>query len=172
MENRSVSKLKMPSLARNYVEDASPTCTVSRGITSDCGAPVPEGMPYSVCAKHAIKIFRYMQGMVDAAPASAKESARSHRAIPDKAPRRGVRDVVYYIEVDGLIKIGFSSDFARRLRQYPPSAKVLAVEDGGKDRERQMLTRFAYLRVARQEWHRKDSALMDHIKQIADKQAA
>jgi hypothetical protein len=37
---------------------------------------------------------------------------------------------VYYIQIDGLIKIGYAADVAKRMRSYPPTAQLLAVEPG------------------------------------------
>lgn len=43
---------------------------------------------------------------------------------------------VYYIEIDGLIKIGYTTNITNRTRAYPPTAKLLAIEPGTKALER------------------------------------
>jgi hypothetical protein len=59
---------------------------------------------------------------------------------------------VYYLQVDDTIKIGYARDVPSRMRAYPPSAKLLAVEPGTPKLERQRHDHFnAYLAHGR-EW--------------------
>lgn len=61
---------------------------------------------------------------------------------------------VYYIQVDDTIKIGYARSVSNRMRAYPPSAKLLAVEPGTKKTERARHDHFnAYLAHGR-EWFR------------------
>jgi hypothetical protein len=79
---------------------------------------------------------------------------------------------VYYIHSPelGLVKIGFTSDAAKRLSQVrvhsPARLVMLAVEDGGKGVEAQRHRAFADLRV-RGEWFRFEGALKAHIEALA-----
>lgn len=61
---------------------------------------------------------------------------------------------VYYLEIDGIIKIGYASDVTDRMRAYPPTAKLLAVEPGTRTLEAERHGLFnAYLAHGR-EWFR------------------
>lgn len=44
---------------------------------------------------------------------------------------------VYYLLVGDLVKIGFTANLAKRLKAYPPHARLLAVEPGPKSLEKQ-----------------------------------
>lgn len=70
---------------------------------------------------------------------------------------------VYYVQVDDLIKIGFAKDVKKRMRAYPPNAKLLAVHPGTKDVERQMHVRFEADLARGREWFHKSPLLEDHI---------
>lgn len=70
---------------------------------------------------------------------------------------------VYYIETDGHIKIGHTTDLNGRLKSYPPTAQILGVEYGDRDLERQRHEQFnAYLAYGR-EWFHDTQEIRDHI---------
>ena len=69
-------------------------------------------------------------------------------------------------EFEGMVKIGFSNDLRRRIREYPPTARLLAVEHGSRRLERQRLEQFYEYRTARKEWHKPGSKLMAHIQEL------
>lgn len=72
----------------------------------------------------------------------------------------GRRSVVYYVERDGLVKIGTSTQVEQRVKAL--RGRLLAVEPGGHNRESQLHERFEHLRVMG-EWHRPEPDLLDHI---------
>lgn len=103
---------------------------------------------------------------------------RRARAATQIAQARALRpDVVYYVERDGLIKIGHSKDLAKRLKSLSTGGvagpdgmrigpvKLLLTHGGGRDAEQEMHTRFAADRVTG-EWFRKSPALLDHIERL------
>ena len=89
-----------------------------------------------------------------------------------KAPER----YVYFIECEGYVKIGMSGNPERRLKSlqvsgngtYAPklidltTAKIIAVEDGGPERERELHQRFDSSRYTG-EWFTKTPELMAYI---------
>lgn len=59
---------------------------------------------------------------------------------------------VYYALIDGLIKIGFAKSVQARMRQYPPTAKLLAVEPGTLQTERSRHQYFGKHLAKGREW--------------------
>lgn len=70
---------------------------------------------------------------------------------------------VYYLEVDGLIKIGYTKDVERRLKQYPPSSELLTARIGTKITERAEHNMFASSLARGREWFHPTLDLMKHI---------
>lgn len=70
---------------------------------------------------------------------------------------------VYYLLIDGQIKIGWSKDVYTRLNSYPPHAHLLGTEPGDQTLERQRHQQFhAYLAYGR-EWFADTPEIRDHI---------
>ncbi|NLA65109.1 MAG: GIY-YIG nuclease family protein [Leucobacter sp.] len=73
---------------------------------------------------------------------------------------------VYYIRMDDLIKIGYASNIAKRMRAYPPSAELLAAHPGTEKLEREIHQEFkAFLRRGR-EWFAPMEPLMTRVKEV------
>lgn len=86
-------------------------------------------------------------------------------------------EVVYYLRIGNLIKIGTTVDIIRRLRQYPPNVKLLGTEPGDARVERVRLEQFRHLLANGREWFTPAPDLIQHIKALrklskAAKQAA
>jgi hypothetical protein len=84
-------------------------------------------------------------------------------------------EVVYYIDLGrGIVKIGTSSDFLTRIKAYKLgranyAERVLAIEFGGRDLERQRHREFAHLRLGRTERFVAENDLWDHIEEVRAK---
>lgn len=70
---------------------------------------------------------------------------------------------VYYLEVGERIKVGFSADLKRRMRQYPPGSRLLAIEPGDYDVELRRHRQFVGSKTEGREWFRPTSDLLEHI---------
>jgi hypothetical protein len=79
-------------------------------------------------------------------------------------------DVVYYLRRNGLIKIGWSGDLTRRMRDLQPD-ELLAVEPGCLHIETGRHHQFAEHRLPNDgngdEWFSPEPELLDHIEQMA-----
>lgn len=109
---------------------------------------------------------------------AGRASGRNRRA----RPVRPVGEVVYFVERQGFVKIGFSADLNARLSSLanevirvpgmlPGRVNLLAIQPGGRQLERQTHRRFAHLRVGG-EWFRAAQDLQDHINSLNDKVSA
>jgi hypothetical protein len=88
------------------------------------------------------------------------------------ARRQGREGFVYYIQVDERIKVGFSTDVKRRMRAYPPASKLLAVEPGDRDLEKQRHRQFKGSLAYGREWFTPTQDLRDHIDALLSEHGA
>lgn len=75
-------------------------------------------------------------------------------------------EVIYYLSVNGYIKIGTAKDLQARLKSYPPGTKVLATEPGTYALETVRLTQFREYHAERREWFHPGPRLMAHIEAL------
>lgn len=76
---------------------------------------------------------------------------------------------IYYLRVGGYIKIGWTSDLTKRMRQYPPDTVLLATEPGSRADETRLHKRFAHLRTHGREWFPLAPQITDHIRLVIDR---
>lgn len=88
------------------------------------------------------------------------------QAAIDEKQRAGEPGHVYYLQVGERVKIGFSTNIRRRLRAYPPESKLLAVEPGCPDVERQRHRQFEGSRTHGREWFSPSLDLMEHVAEL------
>lgn len=150
-------------------------------LTTSCTAQSPGGKfcdrtsvpdaPFPICTHHAAEVYRFLRGRIEGA-----EVRSFDRVLDDISMERTkngryrdtlgapASEVVYYVQVGDLIKIGRTSDLRRRLATgYPPNTRVLATEHGDAGLEARRLEQFRAARAARVEWHRPAPALLAHI---------
>jgi hypothetical protein len=138
-------------------------CCITDGHGDPCGSTVMTNSPQPICAFHAAAISEFFlkQDRVELMrqAALARQAAAPPR-LPDLVPRASV---VYYVQVDAAIKIGTSTDIARRMRDYPPHARLLCTEPGGFTLEAKRHRQFnEYLRSGK-EWFHPGPRLRTHI---------
>lgn len=95
---------------------------------------------------------------------------RCEAALERDGDRMDTRVYFAWAPSTGLVKIGFTADVKRRMRQIRPVVEWLADTSGGRRLEREMHERFSHLRVAG-EWFKSDPELMDYIDALADAEA-
>ena len=92
--------------------------------------------------------------------------SKVERAMADD---EGEYSRVYFMESQGLIKIGFTRDLARRhwelSNSLPHPVELLHDMPGSFDLETDLHRQFAHLRV-RGEWFRKEPDLIEHIERL------
>lgn len=144
----------------------------------DCSAPGGHAGTM-FCQMHAFEVWRKLdesmsdgeRGMIRArheeavAKARAVEEVRRLRpkAKPPTIPRDELPGMVYYLLVGDLVKIGWASILADRMKQYPPNSILLAAHPGTLKTERQMHHRHLDLLDRGREWFRPGVALIEHV---------
>ncbi|MFE4867715.1 GIY-YIG nuclease family protein [Streptomyces sp. NPDC056682] len=115
---------------------------------------------------------RYDEWIRDTAQTALAEVTQTERAKRETARRAS--SLVYFVERDGFVKIGHTSNLKRRLQQLGTGSsliegmtvgpvRVLATIDGaGPDNERWLHERFAHLRVGG-EWFVMDDSMRDFM---------
>jgi hypothetical protein len=153
------------------------SCTVESRAYRFCGRPSIPDAPFPICAHHASTLFRYMADAIDHADDFTRltvglEDIDEHRAIKFRAERQPTPGVIYYLMVDGLVKIGYTANLDKRLADYPPSAQLLATEAGDAALEAARHREFGEYLTARREWFTPGPKLRLHIEGLADYRAA
>lgn len=133
----------------------------------NCGQPPLPAMPFPLCLKCASVVMRHVWVKLGS---TADRQFEPKPEAPIPSPH-----VVYYVELAGLIKIGTTGNIRERLEAFPPIARLIAIERGGYDTERQRHQQFAALRVQpanrghggrQSEWFRDHPSLRAHIAKL------
>lgn len=145
------------------------TCTVQMASGRFCDAPGAEDMPFPICLRHALALYRRVFQSIDEKTSDplyqlhfvtrlmGEERERNQRKWAEKEYR------VYYVHVGDLIKIGVTTTLKQRMSQYPPGSRLLASEVGGYALEAERHKQFADLLAAGKEWFHPGAALISHI---------
>lgn len=112
---------------------------------------------------HKAVVDAGMAGMDVRDPKVSHAVATKALSTHDRVLNRETTDVVYYIQVGDLIKLGTTNNLERRLRSYPPNAVVLATETGSFQLETQRVEQFAEYLAGRREWFHPGPRLMAHV---------
>jgi hypothetical protein len=94
------------------------------------------------------------------------DEMRAANAPPAPPPEPPRDEFVYFLQVGGHIKIGWTAQFEQRMRSYPPNSILLARHPGTRADEKQLHKRFAVHRSHGQEWYPLVPVLLDHIKRV------
>lgn len=165
----------------------SSRCTAERADHSFCDGPVPDGSPITLCLKHlriAADWACYLDqrpvrpisrpcpscGAADLKVTLAQQAATCgscgvvwRPAHTEVAAAEREAGVVYYIRFADRVKIGTTTNLARRLAGLPHD-EVLATEPGGPAVEGRRHQQFAEARVpGLNEWFYRSTELLDHI---------
>lgn len=75
---------------------------------------------------------------------------------------------VYYMRINGHIKIGYTKNLRQRSRAYPPGTELLAVEPGTREVEKLRHEQFSRFLAQGREWFAESESLTAHIESLAD----
>lgn len=124
-----------------------PKCPIPGCIFSQVEDVVP------VCRMHAVEIWRQVQLTL---PPSETSLQREARLLKDEARRAGVRQEqgwVYFLELDDKIKVGWTSNLEKRLKSYPPHARMVVEYPATRADERDLHRTLKTELVAGREWY-------------------
>lgn len=92
---------------------------------------------------------------------TAKMDARRKKAAPDSD------GWVYYIRINGRIKIGYTANLRQRSRNYPPGSELVAIEPGTRELEKRRHEQFSRDLAQGREWFAESERLAAHITETA-----
>jgi hypothetical protein len=150
----------------------STRCTALTNKGNFCDYESLPDAPFPICIKHASLLLRYLNShMPDGVDDRIILAARAFDQAKDQQAERrryGAEPVgqVYYLQVGKLIKIGYTENLTRRLGEYPPDARVLAVEPGNRATERRRHEQFAEDLEHGYEWFAPSPVLLTHIRRL------
>lgn len=130
---------------------------------------VAHGMPwdpeYYLCSRHTTQAMEYGKraGLDPDEPfdvSVARRITRDHQQGTNTG-------WVYYVAQADRIKIGYATDVKRRVKDYGPTAKLLAVEPGNRDLETQRHQQFRGHLADGREWFYDALPIREHIKSLA-----
>lgn len=133
---------------------------------------------HPVCAEHAREIVAAADGLfgadvetriTDAVKRNHKRQKEEERAEAE-ARLRGKRKpgLVYYIRIEEMIKIGYTTNLRERMRAYPPNAQLLAAHPGTLETEAQMHEQFRAFLDRGREWFSPSPVLLKHIESVEE----
>lgn len=145
------------------VEAQVHTCSIQLEDGEPCGKAVFPAAPVPVCGDHAESIYRFVRSLLGVAASESPGPRKPHRLL---APIFNDQEVVYYMLVGDRIKIGWSSNFNDRRRDYPPGSRLLALEPGNRALETRRHKQFKIYRANLVEWFWPGPLLMEHIEEL------
>lgn len=128
----------------NDPTSASRTCTLQTRQGAYCEAPAMDDLGLLICGYHARQIFSHFAKTIAEFEPSPVLRRVAQRITGDGAEANPFREgTIYYLLIDGRVKIGWTGDLRTRLQSYPPGVTVLATEPGTLEDEQERLARFA-----------------------------
>jgi hypothetical protein len=173
--------MKPRANARQAARAAKPDlwCSLGRHWTyasRDIKLQWPGGTVCLSCQMSVVESVRQVIYMPDMSVAMIRRERIKHEK--NREARRtesmiaaGMKDatgIVYYIRINGQIKIGFTTNLRQRSRNYPPGSELLAVEPATAYTERDRHQQFQRDRVRGREWFEPSDELEAHIAELAE----
>ena len=133
--------------------------------------PIPDA-PVAICGKHLRELYEFASDMVTERWDSAVREYVSdlHGTFkPPRAVRQPLTGWVYFIRFGDRIKVGFTTNPDRRLKDLPHE-EVLGVMEGSRQDEAGWHALLADYRTVG-EWFRAEPEVIEHIRQVVARSA-
>lgn len=128
-----------------------------------CGCPTRHNLP--LCMAHLAVAANLQRQLAGGEMPVVR--ARVRVAVPERpAVAPAPLGTVYFVQVGAHIKIGWTSDLEKRMKQYPPNSVLLAAHPGTRKDETRMHRRFAASRTHGREWYALVPSLLHHIEAV------
>lgn len=99
--------------------------------------------------------------------AASRRSEKVDRRIIKAAATRGNQPGwIYYLHINDMVKIGYTTDIIRRIRDYPPNSPLLGVHPGTPELEKQFHEIFKGSLAQGREWFRLDPDVLAHCEKV------
>lgn len=138
-------------------------------IVTMCTQESTKRYPVPFCQEHVLYFWMLVEKDMREQGITVEDiERRQHEELDRQIKERGDArpGVIYYLEVGDFLKIGYTRDLWRRMREYPPNAVLLAHEEGTPDDERALHKQFAVYLESGREWFRDVPEIRNHIDQV------
>jgi len=133
----------------------------------------------TVCMACQFKIVENLESVLElpAVTAAMAKAARirkiekKQKAVMNTMRKTSEHDgdgLVYYMRINGRVKIGYTSNLLQRSRNYPPGTELLAVEPGTRDTEARRHNQFSRSLAQGREWFAESDAIKAHVSELAE----
>lgn len=128
----------------------------------------------TVCMECQFKIVENLEAVLEL-PAVTEAMMKLARARRVEKKQKAVMNVmrrkrgeigdglVYYMRINGRIKIGYTTNLTQRSRNYPPGTELLAVEPGTREIEARRHNQFSRSLAQGREWFAESDAIRAHV---------
>lgn len=127
-------------------------------ICMTCQVKVMENLEKSVFMPELSEAMR-----VKARKLWEEKRSQTVAELPMRRVTPDMEGMVYYLRINGQVKIGYTKDLKKRSRAYPPGSLLLAVEPGNPDLERSRHKQFFRDLAKGREWFYESDALVAHV---------
>lgn len=135
-------------------------------------------MELPLCVKHIGVAYRQgsvgkdplvIEAVADVIERRQQRERDEHEA--DKKRRRQATDGhIYFVRLNGLIKVGWSSDIHERLRAYGPDVEVIVIYPGTRNDETTLHRQFRPVLARGREWYEDHQILHDYAMKMRREQ--
>lgn len=137
----------------------------------DCSTMSERRGEFPICGPHLVKIWARVDESrrMDADLLAAQEvaAARYAESIASRRDSAPVRGRIYALDTrDGLIKIGWTKDLWLRMRQYPPTFRLIASCAGTRADETAIHRALRPSKVSGREWYDVTPEVVRQVNQI------
>ena len=140
-------------------------------VMQGCSKRVTDLPHLRLCSAHLVIIHAAVEADTRALGALIRRVDQFVPPIPIEPPRvvPPVVGIVYFLQVGGHIKIGWTSNLTKRMHAYPPNALLLATHPGFRKDELRLHKMFAAHRSHGREWYPLAPVILEHIKRVVAK---
>lgn len=154
---------KSPKPKPSSPPNPRPPCEVCGAVSSSSSF----GTGLRLCRACMFEVWKAYNGKVATNPECSRCEEREVRRR-ERRDRVRAGGIIYFLWMDGLIKVGWTSDLEKRLAQYPPSAELLATMYGTQAEERALHGLFNEYLARGREWFSPGPHLLEYIEQAVE----
>lgn len=138
------------------------------------GLPEDSDIRLPLCCYHETMVWRTVQryeGRPDVIEASQQLAAESAERSAEARRRHLAKQEghIYYIRLNGLIKVGWSRDVDARLRAYGPDVEVFTFHPGTRTEETDLHRNLRPFLARGREWYEDCPAMRDIIAKVVER---
>lgn len=148
-----------------------------RGWSSRC--PIPgcsDGTTINglVCTAHGVQIWAHIEKVRDRSGFHVAEAVARHRDREERQAEQNARDlaatraegVIYFLELDEKIKVGWTGNLDQRMKSYPPHSRLIVSYPASRADERDLHRSLRLSLVAGREWYTRTPQVMTAIRDV------